>query len=1057
MKKLRHHDASSAANGYLYQVRIALWLSLKAIKADSATHVSIEKFDDVSFERDGSPTELIQLKHRIAKKPSVNDASVDLWNTLGNWLSSTEASDGHPINTKKFILTTASISERTAASFLRDYGRDLSKADKRLLSTASRSKSKKNLESYTAYRSLSLEKRLRFLGDITIIDASPNIVDARSVIVSEIYHSVDECLLEELVNLLEGWWFNIAIKSLSGTEQRSVPMKAITAELSRIRNALSKIPVVPAFRLERYSAPHVNAMTPGHDLSPFRRQSLFQGRGVELEEHIRWAVEADGPVISVRILSGAAGVGKTRLALELINHLEGWEAGFLSGSELKRSIPSNTSHDWMPLKPTLIVIDHASQYLKQITNWMDDLSKKFDSWSKNFVPCLRILLIERNYARSLEPLARIFHSEDTPGYAPHILCDTGAAIKLESINDRKTAIAIIAETQSRIGAESVSLPNPEAILELLSAEGDRSEMCGNPLILQIAATEVRNIEGIASITKTDLLRMAAKRECKLNNDEWLKQRIPVQLLSLLPSLRSMAHLMRGPSVPDFMKLIGNSAEYNAIANSEQRFNALSCLSLSNPEEGRTQLNTIDPDLVGDMYAIEQIKDASTVECAFSQEGHLEFGPRIWRLLYDFKADKKAVDRISSWVLSVGGSSICDEIIRLDTFMRDGDTESILALGETSAKIYHKITLGLKNGQNIGELLLLTEDYRDSMIAKYLEREARIYIHLQKFEIALAKLSESMCYRQNFYKKLNFESDWERRIADDISHVELCLTVHHHLDQKTEQKKLVEDAIISCKSAIKSGVLWTEKDDSTRLFEFLSVAPENVRATFTSRGLQIFCQAPEIYDVRLNLGNLTRLRLSLGPYPREQVVYTANLCEEALLSNRHVMYERRSAVFLERSRVYAESGLADVARVLRNKSEQHRRIVTNARCQLLRSFLYCKCMIVGSYPQFDKNESLDHIRDMICLINACAENNVRIVARHFWDIIFAAMYKLDMLEKSTVSEEFSNIVEMFHFDSLNEEQSLQIIDFVNKLLLMLIDGMENALSEGFRSLVPFDVD
>ncbi len=54
------HEASASAAGYLFQCRYALYAGLRAIPNAPQLEISIEKFDDVGFEVQGEPTELIQ-------------------------------------------------------------------------------------------------------------------------------------------------------------------------------------------------------------------------------------------------------------------------------------------------------------------------------------------------------------------------------------------------------------------------------------------------------------------------------------------------------------------------------------------------------------------------------------------------------------------------------------------------------------------------------------------------------------------------------------------------------------------------------------------------------------------------------------------------------------------------------------------------------------------------------------------------------------------------------------------------------------------------------------
>lgn len=70
--------------GYLYQVRYALALLLENDNPDF--QISIERFDDVAFSQDGSPKQLIQLKHHIRQQGNLTDTSTDLWRTIKVWI-----------------------------------------------------------------------------------------------------------------------------------------------------------------------------------------------------------------------------------------------------------------------------------------------------------------------------------------------------------------------------------------------------------------------------------------------------------------------------------------------------------------------------------------------------------------------------------------------------------------------------------------------------------------------------------------------------------------------------------------------------------------------------------------------------------------------------------------------------------------------------------------------------------------------------------------------------------------------------------------------------------
>ena len=112
-------SANEPALGYLYQIRFALYLLLQEVQERPESELSIERLDDVSFESEGTPEELIQLKHVTLEQASLTNSSKDLWKTLRIW--STKLKD----QTRLFpqivlsLVTTGSAGQGSAAEKLR--------------------------------------------------------------------------------------------------------------------------------------------------------------------------------------------------------------------------------------------------------------------------------------------------------------------------------------------------------------------------------------------------------------------------------------------------------------------------------------------------------------------------------------------------------------------------------------------------------------------------------------------------------------------------------------------------------------------------------------------------------------------------------------------------------------------------------------------------------------------------------------------------------------------------------------------------------------------------
>lgn len=126
MQDRSQYSAAASLLGYIYQCRLALLESLKRLKSDPDIAVAIETLDDVVFEKDGSPTEVIQVKHHIARKASLTNASTDLWKTIRIWcdLFSGGLSEENSI---LCLMTTEEAANNSAARHLRIEGRNIAR------------------------------------------------------------------------------------------------------------------------------------------------------------------------------------------------------------------------------------------------------------------------------------------------------------------------------------------------------------------------------------------------------------------------------------------------------------------------------------------------------------------------------------------------------------------------------------------------------------------------------------------------------------------------------------------------------------------------------------------------------------------------------------------------------------------------------------------------------------------------------------------------------------------------------------------------------------------
>ncbi len=234
------HGAAASALGYLFQCRYALLVGLRALPDTPQLLVSIEKFDDVAFEANGEPTDLIQTKHHIDKTGDLFDSSVDLWKTIAVWLSKLAQDIDAPFRMRFALLTTANAPNKSAASLLRMRDRDEVAADKLLMASAKASENKATEKARAAYAALPEHVRLTLLRSVMILDGSPNIIDVREEIERELHHAAPRDQIEKLVERLEGWWFGAVIRAMSGASPSAIPVSAIEQRVDELREEFKR-------------------------------------------------------------------------------------------------------------------------------------------------------------------------------------------------------------------------------------------------------------------------------------------------------------------------------------------------------------------------------------------------------------------------------------------------------------------------------------------------------------------------------------------------------------------------------------------------------------------------------------------------------------------------------------------------------------------------------------------------------------------------------------------------------------------------------------------------
>lgn len=241
MQDRSQYSAAASLLGYIYQCRLALLESLKRLKSDPDIDIAIETLDDVVFEKDGSPTEVIQVKHHVTRKASLTNASTDLWKTIRIWcdLFSRGLSEENSI---LCLMTTEESADNSAARYLRIEGRNIAEAEKLLLQTSQTSSNESNKEGYQKFNSLTPEQRKALLERVYILDKCPLSRDLTDCLTEELRWASERQHAVQFLTYLEGWWLKQVVAAIDGSELTDIADKENDSEsLKRKKHKILKI------------------------------------------------------------------------------------------------------------------------------------------------------------------------------------------------------------------------------------------------------------------------------------------------------------------------------------------------------------------------------------------------------------------------------------------------------------------------------------------------------------------------------------------------------------------------------------------------------------------------------------------------------------------------------------------------------------------------------------------------------------------------------------------------------------------------------------------------
>lgn len=205
------HSAAGQALGYLHQCMWALIELGRRAPSAPTVQLRLECLDDVQFDTDGTPDELLQTKHHVGTSGSLSAMSPDLWRTLNVWMDVTPRDD-----MLLRLVTTQSLPIDSPLRGLRAGAeRDAESATTSLFEAATSSTSATTAAWRKKFVELEENARVSLVDRIVIDDNASPATGFNQELTKTFRYAIPVGREDVFAQLLRGWWAAIAVELLS--------------------------------------------------------------------------------------------------------------------------------------------------------------------------------------------------------------------------------------------------------------------------------------------------------------------------------------------------------------------------------------------------------------------------------------------------------------------------------------------------------------------------------------------------------------------------------------------------------------------------------------------------------------------------------------------------------------------------------------------------------------------------------------------------------------------------------------------------------------------------
>jgi tetratricopeptide (TPR) repeat protein len=449
-----------------------------------------------------------------------------------------------------------------------------------------------------------------------------------------------------------------------------------------------------------------------------RRATDLVGRQEELRPLKLWlAMKGEDRDIAVHCLTGRAGAGKTRLAIELCEWAEsaGWSTGFVGEAELARFHEHHHPSEWRWQQPTLVVVDYAAVSSRVLRAWLAELAR--GAAAPDELP-LRILLLERFADRHSGWWEDLIRPGGYSGPGPDVLIDRLAPLALRPLRAGGERRALLAQAMI-LAAPLLNPPRPPPPLPppgtdlLFDRRLDDDTIDTEPLFLVMAGIVAveQGAPTALALTRLDLARDVADAERsrlqRLARAAGTDEGLVLHLAACITLQAGCGRNEATDLINEERRSLGDTTPLRT-----DQFETLLRDALAPPDGGG--IDAVRPDLIGEAFLLKELRPASrqveAVERAFRRVGQRVISTVV-RTAQDH-AQGMAAHASVSWL---------DHLARLidDPFtlmaIGTGLPVMTLALREAAAEIYRRIVVGLTTRATVDpDLRPVLADWTDGL-------------------------------------------------------------------------------------------------------------------------------------------------------------------------------------------------------------------------------------------------------------------------------------------------------------------------------------------------------